>query len=82
VTDRCLRSRRSRSATAARIAVTRTAAAGTVFGFFFGFAVGALVRLDQRLAVGDRNLVVVGMDFAEREEAVTVAAVFDEGGLQ
>src|SRR5690606_33494641 len=33
-------------------------------------------------AVGDRNLVVVRMDLVEGQEAVAVAAVFDEGGLQ
>ena len=36
----------------------------------------------QRLPVGDRDLVVVGMDFAEGEEAVTVPAIFDEGSLE
>jgi hypothetical protein len=36
----------------------------------------------QRLAVGDRNAVVVGVDFAEGQEAVAVAAVVDEGGLE
>ena len=43
---------------------------------------GALVGLDQRLTVGDRNLIIVGMDFAEGEEAMAVAAIFDEGRLQ
>ena len=43
---------------------------------------GALVGLDQRLAIGDRYLIIVGMDFAEGEEAVAVTAIFDEGGLQ
>ena len=43
---------------------------------------GAFVRLDQRLAIGDRNLIIVGMDFAEGEKAVAVAAIFDEGRLQ
>ena len=38
--------------------------------------------LQQRLPVRDRDLVVVGMDFVEGEEAVAVAAVVDEGGLQ
>ena len=38
--------------------------------------------LDERLTVGHRDLVVVGMDLAEGQEAVTVAAVIDEGGLQ
>jgi hypothetical protein len=69
-------------AAAARVAVARTAAVGAVFGFFLGLAMGAFVRLDQRLAIGDRNLIVVRVDFAEGEEAVTVAAIFDEGRLQ
>ena len=37
---------------------------------------------DQRFAVGLRDLVVVGMDLAEGEEAVAIAAILDEGGLQ
>jgi hypothetical protein len=43
---------------------------------------GALVGFDQRLTVGDRNLIIVRVDFAEGEKAVAVAAVLDEGGLQ
>jgi hypothetical protein len=71
-------------AAAARVAVARTAAVavGAVFAFFLGFAMGALVRLDQRLTVGDRDLIIIGMDFAEGEKAVPVAAILDEGGLQ
>ena len=37
---------------------------------------------EQRLAVGLGDLVIVGMDFREGEEAVAVAAVIDEGRLQ
>ena len=72
------------AAAAALVAVARTAAtvAGTVLALFLGFAMGAFVGLDQRLTVGDRNLIIVGMDFAEGEEAVAVAAIFDEGRLQ
>jgi hypothetical protein len=72
------------TAAATRIAVARTAAtvAGTVFGFFLGLAVSAFVGLDQGLTVGDRNLIIIGVDFAEGQEAVTIAAIFDEGGLQ
>ncbi len=36
----------------------------------------------QRLTVGDRDLVIVGMDFGEGEEAVAVAAIFDESRLK
>jgi hypothetical protein len=69
-------------AAAARIAVARAAAVGAVFCLFFGLAMGAFIRLDQRLAIGNRNLIIVRMDFAEGEKAVAVAAIFDEGGLQ
>jgi hypothetical protein len=69
-------------AEAARVAVARAAAVGAVLGLFFGFAMGAFVRLDQRLAIGDRNLIIVRMNFAEGQKAMAVAAIFDEGGLQ
>ncbi len=36
----------------------------------------------QGFAVGDGDLVIVGVDFVEGEEAVAVAAVLDEGRLQ
>ena len=58
------------------------AAAGAVVGVGIGGARVALFLRDQRLPVGDRDLVVVGMDFRERQEAVAVAAVIDEGRLQ
>ena len=54
--------------------------AGIDGGFLRGFGRGFL--LDEGLTVGHRDLVVVGMDFVEGEEAVAVAAVLDEGGLQ
>jgi hypothetical protein len=69
-------------AAAARVAVARTAAVGAVFALLLGLAMGAFVRLDQRLAIGDRNLIIVRMDFAEGQKAVPVATVLDEGRLQ
>ena len=36
----------------------------------------------QRFAVGERNLIVVRVDFVEGQEAVAIAAIFDEGRLQ
>ncbi len=36
----------------------------------------------QGLTVGDRDLVVVGVNFTEGEETVTVAAIFDKGCLK
>ena len=65
--------------------MARTAAVtirGAVLALFLCLAMGAFVGLDQRLTVGDRDLVIVGMDFAEGQEAVAVATVFDEGCLQ
>src|SRR6185312_5687330 len=50
-------------------------------GFRFS-AIMLLLVAKQRFAVGDRDLVIVGVDFGEGEEAVAVAAVFDEGRLQ
>ena len=47
-----------------------------------GGALRAFFLGDQGFPVGDRDLIIVGMNFAEREEAVAVAAVVDEGGLQ
>ncbi len=67
---------------AAGAAMTGAPAVGTVFRFLFGLAVGAFISLDQRLPVGDGDLVIVRVDFAEGEEAVAIAAVFDEGRLQ
>nr|WP_283805684.1 hypothetical protein [Bradyrhizobium liaoningense] len=68
---------------AAGVAVARTAAAvRAVLALFLGLAMGLFLGLDQRLPVGDRNLIIVGMDFAEGEEAVAIAAIFDEGGLE
>ncbi len=37
---------------------------------------------EQRFAVGDRNLVIIRVDFVERQETVTVAAEIDERRLQ
>ena len=42
----------------------------------------ARLLFEQRLPVGDGDLVIVGMDFREGEKAVPVAAVIDKGGLQ
>ena len=69
-------------AAAARVAMARAAPVGAVFGFFLGLAMGAFIGFDQRLAIGDRDLVIVRMNFAEGEKSVTVAAILDEGGLQ
>jgi hypothetical protein len=70
------------TAAAARVAVARTAAIGAVFALLLGLSMGAFIRFDQGLAIGDRNLIIVGMNFAEGQKAVAVAAVLDEGCLQ
>ena len=55
------------------------------------FFVGAQARFffrgrgffgQQRFAIFPRNLIIVGMDFAESEEPVAVAAEIDEGRLK
>jgi hypothetical protein len=62
--------------------MARAAPVRALFGFFFRFAMGAFVGLDQRLPIGNGDLIIVRMNFAEGEEAVAVAAVFNEGSLQ
>ncbi len=64
-------------------AAARAAAAGLgPLGFLVGLAGECGLLGHQRLAVGLGDLVVVGMDFREREEPVAVAAVVDERRLQ
>ena len=41
-----------------------------------------LFRLEQCHAVGERDLVIVRMDFRESQKAMAVAAILNEGGLQ
>ena len=64
----------------------RTAMAVTsvpaVFRVSFGRPLVALFLRDEGLPVGDRDLVVVRMNFRKRQEAVAIAAVVDEGRLQ
>ena len=63
------------------IAITAAAiAAMMIVGLLF-VARRARLGVDQRLPVGDRDLVIVGMDFGKRQIAVAVAAVLDEGRL-
>src|SRR5712671_1065583 len=57
-------------------------AASAAIRLGLGVAMGAFLLVDQRLPVGDGDLVIVGMNFAEGEEAVAVAAVIDEGSLK
>ena len=69
-----------------RLPLVRSARTSSAFGAGVGLRLGLGFRFgllgQQRLPVGDRDLVVVGMDFAEGQEAVAVAAVVDEGRLQ
>ena len=51
-------------------------------GLFVVLLMRTRLFFQQRLPVGDRDLVIVGMDFGEREEAVAIAAVIDERRLQ
>ena len=47
---------------------------------FLGGMLGFL--FEERVAIGFRDLVIIGMDFAEGEESVPVAAIVDERRLQ
>lgn len=68
----------------------RTAARPSPASECFGTPVGSSLELglrssffiEKRLPVGDRDLIVVRMDFVEGEKTVPVAAVIDESSLQ
>jgi hypothetical protein len=70
------------AAAAARTAMATAAAIRAIFALFVRLAVGTFFGLDQGLTIGDRDLIVIRVNFAESEEAVAVAAILDEGGLQ
>jgi hypothetical protein len=55
---------------------------GLLLGLLAGVVVETRLLGEQGLPIGDRNPVIVGMNLAERQETVAVAAVFDEGRLQ
>src|SRR5579859_8133759 len=67
---------------AAMAMAAAASAAGAVIGIVVGLALLARFLGNKRLPVGDRDLIVVGMDFREGQEAVPVAAVIDESRLQ
>ena len=50
---------------------------GFVVGFDFGFRFLGIMR-----TVGNRDTEIIGVDFAERQETVAIAAIFDKGRLQ
>ena len=50
-----------------------------VIDIFIG---SVLLFCEQRFPVGNRNLVVVGMDFAKRQKSVTISAILDKRSLQ
>ena len=61
---------------------TASAAARAAVDLLLGVAMRALFLGDQRLPVRDRDLIIIGMNFRERQEPMAVAAVVDEGGLE
>ena len=68
-------------AMAVAAAIAAVVAARLIVGFVV-IARGARIGVDQRLPVGDGDLVIIRMDFGKRQEAVAVAAIFDERRLQ
>ena len=58
------------------------AAAALAVRLVLVFALRARFLLEQRLPVGDGDLIIVGVDFGKGEEAVAVAAVIDERRLE
>ena len=67
---------------AARRGTATAAAVAAALFLVLLLALGLGLGLEQSLTVGDRDLIVIGMDFAEGEEPVAVSAVFHEGRLE
>src|SRR5690606_12447634 len=61
---------------------TRGTARSALLVLGFGLRLGGGLLLLEGFPIGHRDLVVVGMDLAEGEKAVAIAAVLDEGGLE
>ncbi len=77
---------RTAAAAAAVARSTIVAIAATLFGRVF-FVILVLARsfrfgVDQCLTIGNRDLVVIGMNFAERKKAVAIATIFHECSLK
>ncbi len=49
---------------------------------FVILALGLCLFLKQRLAIGDRNLIIIWMNFRKGKKAVSIAAVIYKRGLQ
>ena len=50
--------------------------------FFFGLTMRPAFLLKESNTVGDRDLVIVGMDFGKSQKTVPIAAVVNESGLE
>ncbi len=71
----------STTAMAVAAAAAAVAAAAVRAVVFLILSMGAGLLVEERLPVGNGDLVVVGVDFRKGEKAVPIAAVLDEGGL-
>ena len=74
--------RRGSRARASSMSVRSTRPRAARLVVLVGLGRQALLLGDQPFAVGDGDLIVVGMDFGEGQEAVAVAAIFHERRLQ
>ena len=64
------------------VAAVDSATATPRFVVLVGLGVQTLLLGNQPFAIGDRDLIVVGVDFGKGQEAMAVAAVFHERRLQ
>ena len=72
------------AAAIARAAIIAVAAAlfARVFLMILVLACSFSFGLDQRLPIGNRDLIIIGMNFAECEKAVAIATVLYECSLK
>src|SRR6185437_475916 len=71
-----------RAALAMTAAASTTTTAAALFVLVLGLALVARFLFEQGLPVGDRDLIIVGVDFRKGQKSVAIAAVIDEGRLE
>ena len=62
--------------------VATAAAASLTGGFFLLLPLGLGFLLEERLSIGDRDLVIIRMNLGEGKKTMAISAIVDESGLE
>ena len=58
------------------------AAASLTVGFFVLLTLGQGFLLEERLSIGDRDLVIIRVNLGEGQKTMAISAIVDESGLE